>query len=74
MQCVYLAGDTETPPSGILFAKSRRRPHYNFIVCTVVKIYHHSFWEFRACIFEIAKLAHMVRDVVQEMHLYTVEI
>ena len=37
-------------------------------------IHHHSFWEFRDCISEVAKLADMVRKVVQEMHLYKVEI
>jgi len=38
------------------------------------KIHHRFFWEFRAYIYEVAKLADMVREVVQEMHLYKVEI
>lgn len=40
----------------------------------VVKIHHCSFWEFSACISEVAKLSDMVREVVKEMHLQKVEI
>jgi len=37
-------------------------------------IHHHSFSEFRACIWELAKLANVVREVIQEMHLQKAEI
>ena len=37
-------------------------------------INHHSFWEFRAYISEVEKLADMVREVVQEIHLHTDQI
>jgi len=38
------------------------------------KIHHCCLWEFRAYIYEVGKLADMVREVVQEMHLHKVEI
>ena len=40
----------------------------------LLNIDHRFFCEFRAEIYEAAKLADMVRDVVQEMHLHKVEI
>jgi len=38
------------------------------------RIHHRSFWVFRACISEVAKLVDMFKEVVQEMNLYQVEI
>jgi hypothetical protein len=40
----------------------------------VFKIHHCFFWEFRECIAEVAKLAEMVRELVQEMHVHKVEL
>jgi len=40
----------------------------------LVMVHHCSFWEFRACIPDVAKPADMVRKVVQEMFLHKVEI
>jgi hypothetical protein len=42
-------------------------------VC-LFKNYHCCFWELRARNYIIAKLADMIRDVVQEMHIQKVEI
>jgi len=39
----------------------------------LLKIYHRFFWEFRAYNKEVAKLADMVREVVQVRHLHKVE-
>ena len=43
-----------------------------FLVC-LFKIHHRSFWEFSSCIYEVAKLADMVREVIQQMHLDNIE-
>jgi len=38
------------------------------------KIHHRSAWESRACIHEVAKLADVLREVVQEKEIHKVEI
>jgi hypothetical protein len=38
------------------------------------QIHDHSFWKFRACILEVLKLADIVQEVIQEMHLHIIEI
>jgi len=46
----------------------------NRLLVCLFKIYHRSFWQFSGCILEFAKLADMVREMVQEMHLHKVDI